>query len=221
MYNAQSIVLRIKTVLKKREVSVGRMLLDCGLNKNVLSSMQSRGSIPTVETIVKIADYLNCSVDYLLGRDELDYVKIDTSFLEKPNITDEENEQLCVYVEQLFDKIKNPPNPQNISGVELIYFSVKKREYRFTYEALGQISSYFGITVKNLFENSKVNYENKLLHDFRSLSREGQDFIIQTLDVAKSKYSSTAPEKDGYEIAAFGGKETKGATKKTKPEITT
>ena len=38
------------------------------MNKNTLSNMQSGGFFPRAETIVRIADYLDCSVDYLLGR---------------------------------------------------------------------------------------------------------------------------------------------------------
>ncbi|MDE6004768.1 MAG: hypothetical protein K2G88_05215 [Oscillospiraceae bacterium] len=46
------------------------MLSDCDLNINLLSTMQSGGFFPRLEAITKIADYLNCSVDYLLGRNE-------------------------------------------------------------------------------------------------------------------------------------------------------
>lgn len=44
------------------------MLEDCELSKNTLSSMQSRGSWLQANSLAKIADYLDCSVDYLLGR---------------------------------------------------------------------------------------------------------------------------------------------------------
>ena len=44
------------------------MLSDCDISKNTLSSMQSGGYLPRVENIVRMADYLGCSVDFLLGR---------------------------------------------------------------------------------------------------------------------------------------------------------
>ena len=44
------------------------MLKDCELNKNIISTMLSRGSMPKADNLAKIADYLDCSVDYLLGR---------------------------------------------------------------------------------------------------------------------------------------------------------
>ena len=68
MYNTQKTVELIKQVAKARHTSIGQMLSDCGLSKNALSSMQSRGSWLQANNLAKIADYLDCSVDYLLGR---------------------------------------------------------------------------------------------------------------------------------------------------------
>lgn len=44
------------------------MLSDCDLSINTLSSMQAGGYYPRLEAITKIADYLDVSIDYLLGR---------------------------------------------------------------------------------------------------------------------------------------------------------
>lgn len=68
MYNAQTTAGLIKAMAKSKDISVGKMLSDCALNKNALSSMQSRGSWLQANNLAKIADYLDCSVDYLLGR---------------------------------------------------------------------------------------------------------------------------------------------------------
>ena len=68
MYKSSEIAERIKFLAKKNKVIIKVMLEDCGLNKNALSSMQSKGSTPKSENLAKIADYLDCSVDYLLGR---------------------------------------------------------------------------------------------------------------------------------------------------------
>ena len=68
MYNSQYVAVRIKTLAKIKKITVGKMLSDCDLNKNSLSTMQSGGYLPRTEALAKIADYLDCSVDYLLGR---------------------------------------------------------------------------------------------------------------------------------------------------------
>lgn len=68
MYNSQEVANKIKQTAKSKNITIGKMLLDCELSKNTLSSMQSGGYLPRTETLAKIADYLDCSVDYLLGR---------------------------------------------------------------------------------------------------------------------------------------------------------
>lgn len=68
MHNSQEVAITIKSHAKNKKISIGKMLSDCSLSKNTLSSMQSGGYLPRVENLVRIADYLDCSVDYLLGR---------------------------------------------------------------------------------------------------------------------------------------------------------
>lgn len=71
MYSSDMVADRIKYTAKQKKCSVGALLSDCGLSKNTLSSMRSGGFLPRIETIVRIADYLDCSVDYLLGRTDV------------------------------------------------------------------------------------------------------------------------------------------------------
>lgn len=68
MNNSQETANLIKSLAKYKGVSISKLLLDCELNKNSLYTMQSSGYFPRVEALTKIADYLDCSVDYLLGR---------------------------------------------------------------------------------------------------------------------------------------------------------
>ena len=68
MHNSQEVSNTIKNYAKSKKIATGKMLSDCDLSKNTLSSMQSGGYLPRAETLIKIADYLGCSIDYLLGR---------------------------------------------------------------------------------------------------------------------------------------------------------
>lgn len=68
MYGTQEVAAVIKKSAKVRGVTIKQMLNDCQLSINTLSSMQSGGYYPRLEAIVRIADYLDVSVDYLLGR---------------------------------------------------------------------------------------------------------------------------------------------------------
>lgn len=69
MEDSQVIAKIIKETAIARNVPVGKMLEECGISKNALSSM-NQGYYPRIEYLVKIADYLNVSVDFLLGRNK-------------------------------------------------------------------------------------------------------------------------------------------------------
>lgn len=68
MYSSQDVANKIKVLAKSHKIAINKLLQECALSKNTLSSMQSGGYFPRVEALAKIADYLDCSVDYLLGR---------------------------------------------------------------------------------------------------------------------------------------------------------
>lgn len=66
MYISTNISDKIKQLCKSKGVSVKKMLEDVGLGFNMISCMKT--SMPKADNLAKIADYLDCSVDYLLGR---------------------------------------------------------------------------------------------------------------------------------------------------------
>lgn len=66
MYNSQNVAERIKELAQKKNISVKQVLSDIGLGFNTMSNMKT--SMPKSDNLAKIADYLDCSVDYLLGR---------------------------------------------------------------------------------------------------------------------------------------------------------
>jgi transcriptional regulator with XRE-family HTH domain len=70
MNNAQEVAKTIKNELQKQGKSVSDMLEFCQLSKNTLSSMSTRGSWIASDSLAKIADYLDVSVDDLLGREK-------------------------------------------------------------------------------------------------------------------------------------------------------
>lgn len=69
MYNSQTTAERIKKLLIDRHITGKQMSLDLGLGVNTLSNIK-RGDVKSVETFSLIAEYLDCSVDYLIGRVE-------------------------------------------------------------------------------------------------------------------------------------------------------
>ena len=66
MYNSNDIAMRIKQIAKVQHIKTSDMFESIGLGKNTLTNFKT--SMPKADNLAKIADYLNCSVDYLLGR---------------------------------------------------------------------------------------------------------------------------------------------------------
>lgn len=66
MYSSSNVAERIKVTAKIQNKSVKEVLESVGLGFNMMSNMKN--SMPKADNLARIADYLNCSVDYLLGR---------------------------------------------------------------------------------------------------------------------------------------------------------
>lgn len=67
MYDTQIIAERIRERAKTSNFSMREMFSDLGLGINTVSHL-AKGQEMSYLKFAKIADYLNCSVDYLLGR---------------------------------------------------------------------------------------------------------------------------------------------------------
>ena len=69
MYISPNMATRIKEYAKLMNVSLKSMLEDLQLGSNTFSHMK-HGRMIAADSLARIADYLDCSVDYLLGRTE-------------------------------------------------------------------------------------------------------------------------------------------------------
>lgn len=67
MYNSQDIAKCIKERAKQQGKTIGEVLSECELGINTISKM-AKGTDILTQNFAKIADCLDCSVDYLLGR---------------------------------------------------------------------------------------------------------------------------------------------------------
>lgn len=85
MYNSSDVADKLREVAKLRGVTMKEVLKDAGLGKNMMTMM--RDSMPKSDTLAKLADRLDCSVDYLLGRSS----HVQTQGTEKPVIGPTQN----------------------------------------------------------------------------------------------------------------------------------
>ena len=79
----------IKKLCKEKNISITELQKKCDLSKSFIYDLEKRSASPSCSKISKIADYLNCSVDYLLGR--TDTPEINKINDKKPPIIEEIN----------------------------------------------------------------------------------------------------------------------------------
>ena len=68
MNNSQQLANLIQDRAKKVGKSQLQIAKECDISKNFMQSMKKEGYMPRLENLCKLADCLDCSVDYLLGR---------------------------------------------------------------------------------------------------------------------------------------------------------
>ena len=68
MLNVPIIAERVKAKCKERGSPIKLALENAGANRNFIYDVEKRQSCPSAEVLCNLADYLDCSVDYLLGR---------------------------------------------------------------------------------------------------------------------------------------------------------
>ena len=66
MYNSDNVASRIKLRAKEINITVRQLLINAELGRNTMTNFKT--SMPKADNLAKIADCLDCSVDYLLGR---------------------------------------------------------------------------------------------------------------------------------------------------------
>ena len=58
----------LKKIREKKKVTQVRLSIAAEVSQETISAYESGKSYPSVETLIKIADFLGTSTDYLLGR---------------------------------------------------------------------------------------------------------------------------------------------------------
>lgn len=73
----------LKNIREKRNINQLKLAIDIGITQESISKYETGKAFPSKDVLIKLADYLNCSVDYLLDRttnpNMMDNKKIDTS----------------------------------------------------------------------------------------------------------------------------------------------
>ena len=102
---------KIKKLRKESNLSQGQLALKIGTDARRISKYENNINLPTTETLIKIADYFNVSLDYL-AKTETDNMattpirdkKLLQQFEEVDRLSDDEKEHIKYLIQSVLDK---------------------------------------------------------------------------------------------------------------------
>lgn len=94
MYSAKITKDRIKNFCKAKNIKMEDMLTSCNLGINAIRQINDTKGMASF-SLAKIADFLDCSVDYLLGRTDNSEVNTNSVIKSLPLITSKELNKPC------------------------------------------------------------------------------------------------------------------------------
>lgn len=108
LYNSANIADAIKIRAKERNVQLKTMLADLDLGVNTMSNLR-HGRMIATDSLARIADYLDCSVDSLLGREKFSPPPwVGELNAKLARLTPENAARLTGYLDSLIDPPEKP-----------------------------------------------------------------------------------------------------------------
>ena len=68
MYNMSNFVERLDALIFEQNVTAIKLSSDIGIASTTVTRYLQEKRAPSIDTLVKLADYFNCSCDFLLGQ---------------------------------------------------------------------------------------------------------------------------------------------------------
>ena len=107
---------RIKEICKQKKIPIKTLLEECGMNRNTIYDLEKKQVFPASDKISRIADHLEVSIDYLLGRTDDPEQKTEPTpptetekLIQKINLlTENEKQLLAAMIDGILQK-KQPP----------------------------------------------------------------------------------------------------------------
>ncbi len=81
--------MRLKEIRNKKNITQIRLSIAAEVSQETISAYESGKALPSAETLIKIADFLDVSIDYLLERTDNPLVN--------SSVKDEDNEIISIY----------------------------------------------------------------------------------------------------------------------------
>lgn len=72
----------LRIIREKRNINQVKIAVDLKISQESISKYETGKAFPSKDILIKLADYLNCSIDYLFGRTDNPTVKYYEIFLD-------------------------------------------------------------------------------------------------------------------------------------------
>lgn len=92
----------LRIIREKRNINQQKIAVELEISQESISKYENGNAFPSKEILIKLADYLHCSIDYLLGRTDNPIVN-----KEKISSEDEKIENLIFRYNNLSKENKN------------------------------------------------------------------------------------------------------------------
>lgn len=92
----------LRKIREQRNINQLKVAMDLEITQESISKYETNKAMPSSTVLIKLANYFNCSVDYLLDRTENSKINI-----EKQSIEDEKIENLIFRFKKLSTENKN------------------------------------------------------------------------------------------------------------------
>lgn len=152
---------RLDRLLKQKNISHNKLITTLGLTKNAMYNWKCRGNIPNGHILLKIAAYLDTSVDYLIGNGK--YVN-KHNFIVELNPEEQESQKFFVSEKtaHIIDKLSaycdKKTSPDNKNGCKGCPFHHPGAEYTcFVMESGYGVPAYYAVYEEKETNNEKEN----------------------------------------------------------------
>lgn len=95
------IVDRILELIKKNGITEYRVMKDCALQTNSFTYWKKGRATPGLDALIKIANYFNVSIDYLIGRETSNNAAINPIISRISQLSDLQQMQVMAYIDGL------------------------------------------------------------------------------------------------------------------------
>ena len=111
-------MLRLRELRIEREFTQEKMANVFQISRQVYANYENSINQPSIEMLIFMADYFQCSVDYLLGRSD-DFGNVTVKEKNSPELTSEE--------QSLLNDFRSLPRQERVQATEYVHYLADKR----------------------------------------------------------------------------------------------